>query len=294
MLKGLYTAMVTPFNSMVIDYEVFANLVEHQCVAGVAGIVIGGTTGEAPTLLEDEFLKLLEIAKSCAKGRVKIIAGCGGNATSSVIEKVRKAEACGVDAVMIVTPYYNKPTQVGVYKHFEAIHNSSSIPIILYDIPGRAVVGVADSTLRKLFELERVVGLKDCSGDITRPVTFSTSYGHKSLFSGDDPTALAYYASGGVGLISVASNVFPEFMVMLCRKLQEGDFASAKPLQAKIIELCKALFCETNPVPVKLIMEYLGMIKSSEVRLPLYTASDESVKFITDTVRRLQFDYASI
>lgn len=269
-LSGYAPALPTPFDADDgIDGEAFEQLCHLQIANGATALVVCGTTGEAPTLSPREHSELIRIAVAVARGRVPVIAGAGSNATAHAIELSKDAEANGADAILSVVPYYNKPTQEGLYAHYCEIAASTGLPVILYDVPSRTGRGLADETIARLAEVPRIIGLKDAAGDITRPVRLRALLGPEfRLFSGDDALALAYFVQGGDGCISVTSNVAPE----LCRSMflawKLGQTRSAQRLAKPIAELTTALFRETNPVPVKYALSLFGLM-SPKVRLPL-------------------------
>ncbi len=281
MFKGSYTALITPFkaeNVYEVDYEAFKQLVERQIAAGTHGLVPCGTTGESPTLSNEEHDKVIEYCIKVTKGRAKILAGTGSNSTREAIERTLHAQHAGADGALIVTPYYNKPTQEGIYQHFKAIHDATNIPIIIYNIPGRSVIDIKDETIGRIATLERVVGVKDATGDLKRPVSVVAHLPKGKPFyqlCGDDENAVEFNRLGGVGCISVASNIDPE----TCAKLQgatlKGDFATANKLNEKIADLSKYLFIESNPTPTKFVSELMGLCNGNP-RLPLVRPSAES------------------
>ncbi|MFZ4762710.1 MAG: 4-hydroxy-tetrahydrodipicolinate synthase [Alphaproteobacteria bacterium] len=273
MFQGSITALITPFRQGELDEKAFQNLVEWQIAQGTSGLVPCGTTGESPTLSHDEHQKVVSLCVEAAAGKVPVIAGTGSNSTEEAISLTRHAKKQGVDAVLLVTPYYNKPTQEGLFQHFKAIHDSVDIPIILYHIPGRSVVEIQVETVIRLAALPNIVGLKDACADLGRPARLVAELGDKfCLLSGEDMTAPAFLAQGGVGCISVTSNVAPR----LCADMQEawrvGDLARFAALRDQLTPLHHALFGETSPAPVKYAASLLGL-STDEVRLPLVAAS---------------------
>lgn len=266
---GLMTALLTPFRSGEVDEKAFERFVDWQIKEGVNGLVVSGTTGESPTVTEDEQDRLLEIAVDVAARRVPVIAGTGSFDTADVIRRTQQAEKLGADCALIVTPYYNKPSQEGLFQHFKAVHDSSQIPILLYNIPPRCVVDILPPTMQRLSQLPRIVGVKDATGDLTRPVRTRLDCGPDFLqFCGDDMTASAFLAQGGVGCISVSGNIAPK----LCRQMQDawrsGDMPRFNQLRDMLMPLHQAMFLDTNPVPVKYAASLLGLM-SEEVRLPM-------------------------
>ena len=293
MFKGSYTALITPFkaeNVYEVDYAAFEKLVERQIAGGTHGLVPCGTTGESPTLTNEEHDKVIEYCIKVTKGRAKILAGTGSNSTREAIERTQHAEEAGADGALIVTPYYNKPTQEGIYQHFKAIHDATNIPIVIYNIPGRSVIDIKDETIGRIAELKRVVGLKDATGDLGRPVSVKKFLPKGKEFDqlcGDDDNAVKFNELGGVGCISVASNIDPE----TCAKLQEatlkGDFATANKHYQKIAELSKMIFVESNPTPAKYIMELMGLCNGAP-RLPLVRPSAENQAKLKEVLRNWQ------
>ncbi len=267
--RGSFTALVTPFKDGVLDEKAFRDLVEWQIAEGTRGLVPVGTTGESPTLSHKEHKLVVEWCIDQAKGRVPVIAGAGSNATSEAIELARHAEQAGADAVLVVTPYYNKPTQEGLYQHFKAVNDAIGIPIIIYNIPPRSVVDMSVDTMKRLFELKNIAGVKDATGNLARVSTQREAMGADFIqLSGEDMTALAFNAAGGHGCISVVSNVAPG----LCAQLQETslahDIGQAMAVQDRLIPLHAAIFMEPGLAGAKCGLSLLGR-GNEEVRLPL-------------------------
>lgn len=269
MFKGSFTALITPFAGERVDLEAFGGLVEFQIKSGTHGLVPCGTTGESPTLSHEEHELVVEECVRVAAGRVPVIAGAGSNSTAEAVRLARHAEKAGADAVLVVTPYYNKPTQEGLYQHFKAINDAISIPIIIYNIPSRSVIDMHVSTMKRLFELKNIAGVKDATASPVRVSQQRAALGEGfNQLSGEDATALAFMAHGGHGCISVTANVAPR----LCADFQEaclaGDFARALALNDRLMPLHEALFVETNPGPVKYAAARLGLCAET-TRLPL-------------------------
>ena len=287
-LSGYAPALPTPFDEEGnVDAPAFERLCDLQLANGATALVVCGTTGEAPTLSPAEHRELIRIAVAQARGRIPVIAGAGANATAHAIELTRDAEATGADAALSVVPYYNKPTQPGLYAHFRAIAQSTGLPIILYDVPSRTACGLADETVARLAELPRIIGLKDAAGDVSRPARLRPLVGTKfRLLCGDDGLALPYLAQGGDGCISVTSNVAPG----LCRNMflawKHGQSVRAQRLAHLIAELTAVLFRETNPVPVKHALALLGLM-SPTVRLPLVGLSGPHREELSKVIFRL-------
>ena len=277
-LSGSLTALVTPFRDDAFDEDAFRAHVRWQIENGTHGFVPVGTTGESPTLSHDEHKQVVEACIDEAKGRVPVIAGAGSNSTDEAIDFSRHAEEAGADAVLVVTPYYNKPTQEGLYQHFKAINDAIGIPIIIYNIPARSVIDMSVDTMKRLFELKNIVGVKDATANVARVSLQRQAMGEEFIqLSGEDATALGFMAHGGHGCISVTSNVAPR----LCSDMQQaclsGDYAGAVRVQDRLMPLHTALFIETNPSPVKYALSALGRM-SDEVRLPLVPMSSEAAK----------------
>jgi 4-hydroxy-tetrahydrodipicolinate synthase len=271
--KGSITALVTPFRDGRFDENRFRALVDWQIANGTHGLVPVGTTGESPTLSHEEHRKVISACVAEAKGRVPVIAGAGSNNTEEAIELACFAESARADGLLIVTPYYNKPSQEGLYRHFEALNNAVGIPIIIYNIPPRSVVDMSVDTMKRLFELKNIAGVKDATGNIARIALQRHALGPDFIqLSGEDMTALAVMAHGGHGCISVTSNVAPR----QCSQMQEaclaGDFTGALQLQDLLSPLHSALFVEPNPAGPKYALSVLGKI-SGEIRLPMLPAS---------------------
>lgn len=251
----------------------FARFVEWQINEGVNGVIVNGTTGESPTVSEAEQDALVAEALKVAKGRIPVIAGTGGNDTAHVIARTRKAAEQGAQAALIVTPYYNKPTQEGMYQHFKAVHDATSLPIIIYNIPARSVVDMTVETMKRLAELPRIVGVKDATADLARPLRTRTEIGPQFLqLSGEDATVGAFLAQGGHGVISVTSNVAPRLYSELYKAWGAGDYATFAARRDALMPIHSALFCETSPAPVKYGTSLLGF-GSDSVRLPLVAAT---------------------
>jgi 4-hydroxy-tetrahydrodipicolinate synthase len=274
--RGSFTALVTPFKNGSLDEAAFRALVEWQIGEGTNGLVPVGTTGESPTLSHDEHNKVVEWCIDQARRRVPVIAGAGSNSTWEAIELARHAERAGADAVLVVTPYYNKPTQEGLYQHFKAINDAIGIPIIIYNIPARSVIDMSVDTMKRLYELRNIAGVKDATANMVRISQQRAALGPDfTQLSGEDATSLGFMAHGGHGCISVTSNVAPR----LCAEFQGAclrrDYAAALGLQDKLMPLHQNLFVETNPSPAKYALSLLGKCADT-VRLPMVTLSDKS------------------
>jgi 4-hydroxy-tetrahydrodipicolinate synthase len=284
-LTGYASALPTPFRYGQVDEAAFEALCSWQITEGVSGLVVCGTTGEAPTLSPAEQQLLVRHAVVIARGRVPVIAGAGSNATMHAIDLARGAQAEGADAVLVVVPYYNRPSQEGLYRHFRAIHDAVDIPVLLYDVPSRTGCGLGDDTVVRLAELPRVAGLKDATGDLARPGRLRTRLGPAfRLFTGEDANALGFFARGGDGCISVVSNVAPRLCVELHAAWRAGVLEKAEALSLSVVALSRALFLESNPVPVKHALALMGLM-SPAVRLPLCEASEATRREVAACLR---------
>ncbi|HPQ52589.1 MAG TPA: 4-hydroxy-tetrahydrodipicolinate synthase [Spirochaetota bacterium] len=277
MFSGLYTAMVTPFANGKIDYDAVKKIIEMQIKAGVDGIVPMGTTGESPTVSFEEHKEFIKEVVSMVNGRVKIIAGTGSNSTEEAICLSQSAENNGVDALLLVNPYYNKPTQKGLVAHFETIARAVSIPIVLYNIPGRTGVNfLPESVFELINRVPNIVAIKEATGDIAQMMRVIELCGEKlTLLSGDDNLLLPVLGIGGKGVISVLSNLIPADIKKIITSFNEGNINECRSLFYKLLPLCRAMFLETNPIPVKAGMELLGYC-SSELRLPMTEISEQN------------------
>ncbi|MEM6938498.1 MAG: 4-hydroxy-tetrahydrodipicolinate synthase [Pseudomonadota bacterium] len=276
MFKGSLPALVTPFQSGALDLETLKKLVEWHVGEGSNGLVPVGTTGESPTLTHDEHETVVEEVVKAAAGRLPVIAGAGSNNTVEAIRFAQHAEAVGADALLIVTPYYNKPTQRGMIAHFTAVHDACTLPIIIYNIPPRSVVDMLPETMGALAKLPRIVGVKDATGDLARVSLQRMTCGPEFCqLSGEDPTAHGFNAQGGVGCISVTANVAPKMLSEMQAASLAGDYATALSIQDRLMPLHKAIFTEPGVAGAKYAMSRLGLC-SDEVRLPLTSLSDET------------------
>ena len=274
--RGSFTALVTPFKNGSLDEKAFRDIVEWQIAEGTNGLVPVGTTGESPTLSHDEHKQVVEWCIDQVDGRVPVIAGSGSNSTAEAIELSRHAENAGADAVLIVTPYYNKPTQEGLYQHYKAINDAIGIPIIIYNIPGRSIVDMSVETMARLFELKNVAGVKDATANMARVSQQRAAMGTDfNQLSGEDITALGFMVHGGHGCISVTSNVAPRLCAEFQAACLKGDFATALKLQDKLAPLHINLFVETSPAPIKYAMSLIGKCANT-VRLPMVPASEKA------------------
>lgn len=271
--QGCLTALVTPFRDGAVDYDALTRLVDWQIESGIDGLVAVGTTGESATLDLDEHVAVIAHVVKTARGRVPVIAGAGANATSEALELSKRSEDVGADALLHVTPYYNKPTQEGLFRHFEAIAKSSQLPIILYNVPGRTACDLLPETVERLADVERVVAIKEATGSMARAADVLARVGQRlTVLSGDDATAFPLYALGGHGVISVVSNVLPREMAEMWDAAVAGDWQRARELHFDVRALDRLLFAESNPIPAKAALALLGRM-SGELRLPLTPAS---------------------
>lgn len=274
MFKGSMTALITPFAADgSVDETAFQEFVAWQIAEGTDGVIPVGTTGESPTLTHDEHKRVVELCIEVAKGKIPVIAGTGSNSTHETIDFTRHAEKAGADAALLVTPYYNKPTQEGLYQHYKAVHDATDIPLVIYNIPGRSVVDMSVDTMKRLAELPRIVGVKDATADLSRPLRTRVQIGPDFCqLSGEDATIVAFLAQGGHGCISVTSNVAPGLCAKLHDAWQAGDMATVYALRDKLLPLHDAMFGETSPGPVKYAASLLGKCLPT-LRLPMVLPS---------------------
>ncbi len=274
LFKGVITALITPLRDGKVDERAFTQLLERQIAAGIHGVVPVGTTGESASLHLDEHKRVVDLCVQVAAGRIRVIAGAGSSATDKSIELVRHAKTVGADGALVVTPYYNRPSQEGLARHFEAVAEAVQLPLVLYNVPGRTGVDLANETVARLATHPNIVGIKDATGDLARVSWMRANIsGQFDLISGDDPSYLGYHAHGGVGVISVTSNVAPEAMVALHEAAAAGDYATARDWQDRLIGLHKGLFLDNSPSPTKYALSRLQLC-GEEVRLPLAPTSD--------------------
>ena len=278
MFKGAITAIVTPFKNGQIDYDAYEKLVKFQIKGKIDGVVPCGTTGESATLSYDEHNKVVEMTVKLVNKKVPVIAGTGANSTDEALELTAYAKKVGADASLQVTPYYNKPSQEGLYRHFKKIAENIDIPIILYNVPGRTGVNLSPETVVRLSQIPNIVGIKEASGNINQVTEICRSVKKKnfSVLSGDDSLTLPILSVGGVGVISVASNIVPAKISKMIDLYLKGDVQKAVALHYELYPLMQSLFIETNPVPVKAALNLMGMI-NNEVRLPLSELSDANI-----------------
>ena len=282
MFKGSIPALISPFDKGEVDYDSFNKIIEWSIQEGSNGFVPCGTTGESPTLSHEEHKKIVEECVRIVNNRVPVIAGTGSNNTIEAIEFTNHAQSCGADAALVVTPYYNKPTQEGLYAHFKKIADSTNLPIIVYNIPGRSVVDMSIDTMSKLSDLKNIIGVKDATNDLFRPVLTQTKIKKEFCYlSGEDGTALAFLAQGGHGCISVTANVAPKLCSLLQNYWIEKNIMKVQEINLKLAKLNQALFIESSPGPVKYAAELLDLCKS-ETRLPLVPIKETTKKIIKD------------
>jgi len=287
--SGSFVALITPFRNKMIDETKFQELVEWQISQGSDGLVPCGTTGESPTLSHDEHQRVIDLTIEVAGGRVPVIAGTGSNSTEEAIQLTKHAEKADADAALVVMPYYNKPTQSGMYAHFKAINDEVNIPIFIYNIPSRSVVDMSIKTMVELAKLKNIIGVKDASNDPIRPTNLRISLDGIDFvqFSGEDPSQLGFMAAGGDGIISVTANVAPKMMSDFHREWKKGNIDVARSIQERLMPLHNALFLETSPAPVKYAASLLD-ICNSEVRLPLVEPLQETKNKLRDALEKLQ------
>ena len=288
--KGVLPALVTPFRDGAVDETAFVALVERQIAGGVHGLVPVGTTGETATLSHDEHRRVVELCIATAKGRVPVIAGAGSKSTAEAIELVRHAKAVGADAALCVTPYYNRPSQEGLYAHYRAINDAVQLPVFVYNVPGRTAGDISNETLARLSELPNIIGIKDATADLTRVSLQRLMCGPEwVMLSGDDPTALGYMAHGGHGCISVTANVAPDACSAFFNACMAGDWESARDWQDRLVRLHKALFLDASPAPTKFALAHLGLCDEG-CRLPITACADAVKPAILEAMRDVGVD----
>ncbi|MBI1197519.1 MAG: 4-hydroxy-tetrahydrodipicolinate synthase [Phenylobacterium sp.] len=274
LFSGVFPALVTPFRNGQVDEDAFVALVERQIAGGVHGLIPVGTTGETSTLSHAEHRRVVELCVQTARGRVPVIAGAGSNSTAEAIELARHAKTVGADAALMVTPYYNRPGQEGLYLHYKAVNDAVQLPLLVYNVPSRTSVDISNETLERLSKLPNIVGVKDATGDMVRASFQRLRCGPDwVMLSGDDPSALGYMAHGGHGCISVTCNVAPELCAQFYNDALSGDWAAALQIQDRLVRLHKALFADASPAPTKFALAHLGLC-TDEVRLPIAPCSE--------------------
>jgi len=285
MFKGSFTALITPFKDGKFDETSFRSLIDFQLKSGTHGLVPTGTTGESPTLSHEEHIRIVEVCIEQANKKAPVIAGTGSNSTEEAIYLTKHAKKAGADAALVVTPYYNKPSQEGLLQHFTKIANSVDIPIVIYNIPGRSIVDMSNETMSKLFEVKNIVGVKDATGDIPRVYFTRSEVGSEyNMLSGDDSTTLAFMIYGGHGAISVTSNIAPKLCSDFHSLCMDKNFYEASLINDKLMPLHRALFLESSPGPVKYAASKLDLC-SEEVRLPVTKINNDTKKIIDNALR---------
>jgi 4-hydroxy-tetrahydrodipicolinate synthase len=289
MFRGTFTALVTPFRNGAIDFAALEKLIEQQIAAGITGIVAVGTTGESPTLTHEEREKVIQAAVKTANGRCQVIAGTGSYSTRDAIEATKAAEKIGVDGVLVVSPYYNKPSQEGLFRHFQAVAQATPLSILLYNIPGRCGVDIGPDTVARLAQSCRtIVSIKEAGGNVERVSELRRRLPDSfTILSGDDSLTLPFMSVGAVGVVSVASNLFPAEICALVRTYEAGDAKAALKLHRRLFPLFKDLFIEPNPVPVKTALGWRGAM-SGEVRLPLCEMSEANQARLRKTLEEFE------
>jgi 4-hydroxy-tetrahydrodipicolinate synthase len=282
------TALITPFKNGNIDEACYEKLIRRQIKNGINVVVPVGTTGESATLNHDEHKRCIEIAVAVCKGTdVKVMAGAGSNATHEAVDLAKFAQKCGADAILSVTPYYNKPTQEGLYQHYKKIASAVEIPVLLYNVPGRTGCDIQTNTVIRLFnDCPNVFGVKEATGSIDRCVDLLAHEPKLYLISGEDAINYPILSNGGKGVISVTANLLPDKISELTRKALESDYLGAKAINDELYAINKALFCESNPIPIKAAMYIAGLLETLEYRLPLVAPSDEHFKLIEQTMQK--------
>ena len=285
LFKGAIPALVTPFKDGAIDERAFRELVERQISGGVHGLVPVGTTGETSTLSHEEHRRVVELCVEIAAGRVPVIAGAGSNSTAEAISLVKHAKTVGAQAALVVTPYYNRPSQEGLYRHYAAINDAVDLPVLVYNVPARTSVDISNETIARLAKLPNIAGVKDATSDLSRPSVMRLTCGEDFvLLSGEDATALGYMAHGGHGCISVTANVSPDGMSSLMNACLSGDWPGALYWQDRLIKLHKALFADASPSPTKFALAHLGLCQE-DVRLPIAPCSEAARELVIDAMR---------
>ncbi len=284
---GVYTAIVTPFQNGHIDYDAYNKLIEEQIEGGVAGIVPCGTTGESPTLSHSEHQEFIAKTVEIVNGRIKVIAGTGSNSTEEAIHLTKDAEHSGADAALLVSPYYNKPTQEGLYQHFQQIAANTGMDCILYNIPGRTAIGLEPDTIFRLSDIENIRAIKEASGNLNLVSHITSKCQDKlTVLSGDDSLTLPIISVGGKGVISVLANLLPQKMTQLVKTALNGQLAEATKKHTELFALMQAMFLETNPIPIKAALSFLGKIQN-ELRLPLTPLSSQYQQQLKELVQKI-------
>lgn len=287
LVKGAMTALITPFKNGQVDETRYAKLITRQIKNGMDAVVPVGTTGESATLSHAEHKRCIEIAVETCKGtQTKVVAGAGSNATAEAIDIAQHAQKCGADAILSVTPYYNKPSQEGLYQHYKAIAESVEIPVMLYNVPGRTGVDMKAKTVIRLFDdVKNIYAIKEATGSMERVIELLSKRPELYVISGDDVINYPLMANGGRGIISVTANLLPDKLAQLVHAAEEGDFAASRQISDELFPINKALFVESNPIPIKAAMYIAGLLETLEYRLPLVGPSDESNNKIKEALR---------
>jgi 4-hydroxy-tetrahydrodipicolinate synthase len=286
MFTGSYVAIVTPFKDGKIDVESYKNLIEMHVKAGTDGIVPCGTTGESPTLSPEEHIKMIELTVKFVNKRMKVLAGTGSNSTAETIEYTKEAEKAGVDGALLVAPYYNKPTQNGLYEHFKTVAEAVNIPLVIYNIQSRCAVNITTPIMAKLSKIKNIVGVKEASGDLSQmSEVIEQCESNFDVLSGDDALTLPLLSIGGKGVISVVANIIPTDVKALVDAFNKGDINKAKNIHHKMFPLIKSMFIETNPIPVKAALVLMGLIKN-EIRLPLTKIAETNLQKLKEEMKK--------
>jgi len=287
-ITGATTAIITPFKNGTLDEATYAKLIQRQIDNNIDAICPVGTTGESATLTHDEHKRCIEITVEVCKGtKTKVLAGAGSNSTLEAIDIAKHAEECGVDALFSVSPYYNKPSQEGLYQHYKAIATAVKVPFMLYNVPGRTGVDILPDTVKRLFDdVENIMGIKEATGSIERTVELLAKVPDLYVFSGDDAIDFPILASGGKGITSVTANLLPDMKAELTHAALEGNFKRSKEINDQLFEINKVLFCESNPIPIKAAMYIAGLTDTLEYRLPLVAPSSENMKKIESVMKK--------
>jgi len=287
-ITGATTALITPFKNGALDEATFAKLIQRQIDNGIDAVCPVGTTGESATLSYEEDRRCIEIAVEVCKGtKTKVLAGAGSNATHEAVEMAKHAQKAGADAIFSVSPYYNKPSQEGLYQHYKTIASAVELPFMLYNVPGRTGVDIAADTVKRLFDdVPNIMGIKEATGSIERTVELLAKIPELYVFSGDDAIDFPIMASGGKGITSVTANLLPDLKAQLAHAALAGDFKTAKALNDELYDINKVLFCESNPIPIKAAMYIAGLIDRLEYRLPLLAPSMENMKKIETVMKK--------
>jgi 4-hydroxy-tetrahydrodipicolinate synthase len=287
-ITGVSTALITPFKNGKLDEAGFAKLIQRQVDNGIDAVCPVGTTGESATLSYDEDKRCIEISVEICKGTdTKVLAGAGSNATHEAVQMAKNAQAAGADAIFSVSPYYNKPSQEGLYQHYKAVASAVEVPFMLYNVPGRTGVDILPETVKRLFDdVPNIMGIKEATGSLERTVELMAKIPELYVFSGDDAIDYPIIASGGKGVTSVTSNLLPDMKSKLVHAALEGDYKTAKAINEELIDINKVLFCESNPIPIKAAMYIAGLIDTLEYRLPLVPPSTENMKKIEAVMKK--------